>query len=1132
METNINHVLELCRKEQVTLRVEGGNLEVSYDDTLSDELLDLLRQTKAQLIDALINSPASENIDLTLLVKQEQIDGVIPLSFGQQRVWFLNQLQPGVGNYIMSQAFRVQGSFSEPLAAKAMDFVIAKHEILRTVYIDKNGEVSQVINAQPQNFVVDSLDISQLEESAKQVSLEQHVKEINSRGFDLQKGFPVRATAIRIRGGKESGEFVLVFNIHHIACDGWSLGVLVDEFTKMYEKLAANSIVNDGALPVQYADYARWQHQNITSSDWRAQADYWREQLTGVEPVHNLPLDFSRNVEKRGTGKHLISVFDLQESESIRQSARNYELTPFMFLHGILSLVLARRSASNDIVIGTAVANRRLTQVEGLIGFFANTLALRVNIDFATLDEYFAHVKRVNLEALSNQDVPYEIVLDQRKIVRRTDVSPLIQLFFSMNTTEEKHFELSSLTISPFQTFKQGVRFELDVSASFKDGALEVLWTYDETLFEQNTIERVKTHFEELIKAITAGTSRYLSSLPSMSKSEFNHLVNVLACPDEYLASLNNTRDLGALFCQMAKQYPESDALETDGKKLSYRELDRRSNGFAQSLLNIGVSSGELVGLCVNRGEMLFIALLGIIKAGAAYVPLDPAYPRQRLEYILSNSGAKALVTESDLSNLFIEFTGVTLPADAEVAEEVDLAPVLTSKSELAYVIYTSGSTGKPKGVSVGHDSVLALISWTNQEVSPTDRRRVLCSTSMCFDLFVYEIWAAWSCGGCIVCVSTINDVIDLKYKPSLINTVPSAMTMLLEKGYDCPGTMTIHLCGEVLSEKLLNDIFASTQVRSVINFYGPTEDTVYSTWAKFEGPVTGGVPIGRAITNTQTYVLDNDGGVLPEGAVGELYLGGAGLAIGYFNLPELTAERFVTARFGEGQRLYRTGDLVRWRSDGQLEFIGRSDTQIKLRGYRIELGEIEAQLLCHEYVKQAAVVVNGAGEDHATILAFVTSDQQDDVVLKSELDRALRETLPEYMLPSAIFRLESMPYTPNGKLDKQKLLEIKTLDLEDDVKPDGEVELALHEVWCEILKRQEVGATQNFFAIGGNSIAITRLVNHINQQFKIDIKINDLFHRQTVRSQAELIKQVLNKKAHLESVMIDTQNDTELLEL
>ena len=1030
--------------------------------------------------------------------------GPLPQSFAQERMWFLDQLEMTGPAYNVPHAFRLSGALDVEALERTVTELVRRHESLRTRFEAVDGIGVQVIDpAEPVKLTL--TDLSGLEGESRETQAGALIQEEAAHQFDLAARCGFRVGLLRL----SAEEHVLLMTLHHIVFDGWSLGVLFREMSALYAAYAAGRASPLPEPQLQYGDYALWQRRWLQGEVLEKQLGYWRKRLEGAEPL-SLPTDHPRPAVASFQGA--VHPFELSAelTRGLRELAHQEGATLFMVLLAGFQAVLARWSGQEDIVVGTPIAGRTHREMENLVGFFANTLALRVRVAArARFRELLKQVREVALGAYGHQDVPFEKLVSALAPERDLSRQPIVQVMFALQNLDVQGLRLGEVSVAAAKSEQRTSIFELTLFVSEAEQGLTVNLGYATDLFEAGTIERMGDHLRRVLEQVVAEPQRRVRDLDLLGAAERERLVVEW---NRTALAYAQDRCLHELFSAQAARTPQAPAVVFEGRSLSYAELEARSNQLAHRLIEYGVGPDVVVGLCLERSPELVIGLLGILKAGGAYLPLDPEYPPERLAFMLADTQAPVVVTASALVSQLPGFGLELLLLDREteaLSSASTVPPVVAVRAQhLAYVIYTSGSTGRPKGVMIAH-SASNLLEWAHRTFTAEDLRCVVAGTSICFDLSVFELFAPLCCGGRMVLVSRPVEAAAATVEPSLLNTVPSAIAELLTSGGIAGSVRVINLAGEPLQNSLVQRLYEETSTRQVCNLYGPTEYTTYSTYAFIARGATAGVPIGRPIANTQVYVVDESLELVPQGVVGELCIAGAGLARGYLGRASLTAERFVANPYGApGERMYCTGDQVRWRADGELEFVGRRDEQVKLRGFRIELGEIEAALLSHPGVSQAAVMVRDDVTGNKRLVAYVTGAGSAAVAPDaSELRAHLKRSLPDYMIPQAFMLLESLPLTANGKLDRRALPAPEGPQTKVEyVAPRTPVEAVLVRVWAEVLGLDQVSVHDNFFELGGDSIQCTQIVARARAA-GVYVSVRQIFDHQTVADLAGVVK-------------------------
>ncbi|ARS59355.1 non-ribosomal peptide synthetase (plasmid) [Ralstonia solanacearum FJAT-91] len=1025
----------------------------------------------------------------------------LPLSFAQQRLWFLAQMEGGSEAYHIPVGLRLKGELDEDALRRSLDRIVARHEALRTRFVAEDGQAVQRVASADAGLPLDWVDLSTEAVPEHQLGL---LAEAEARApFDLEQGPLIRGRLVKL--GEQ--EHVLLITMHHIVSDGWSQGVLARELGMLYEAYRSGGEDPLPALPIQYADYAVWQRRWLEGAELQRQGAHWEQALAGAPTLLSLPTDRARPAQQDYAGGSVEVIFDETLSAGLRKLSQRHGTTLFMTVLAGWSALLSRLSGQEEVVVGSPVANRTRSEVEGLIGFFVNTLALRVEVGGATVSELLERVKAKVLEAQAHQDLPFEQVVERIRPVRSLSHSPVFQAALSWLNTEAVglSLELEGLTIEGVDAGQAAAKFDLTLELRETSEGLAGSLDYATALFDRATVERYLGYLQRLLAAMVENDSQQVSRIGLLDKDERAQL---LESWNETKAAYPDASTIHGLFEAQVRRTPEAIAVEHEGRQVSYAELNARANRVAHALIGLGVGPDARVGLCAERSVELVVGLLGILKAGGGYVPLDPSYPQDRLAYMLEDSAPVAVLAQSNTREQLGALSVPVLDLDGPLEEaEHDPQVEALKPHHLAYVIYTSGSTGRPKGVVVEHRNTVNFLAWAARAFPPASLARTLFSTSLNFDLSVFECFAPLTTGGRIDIVVNVLALGDGTHDVRLINTVPSALSALLESSGLDPAVEVVNVAGEALKRELVERLFAQTQARRLYNLYGPSETTTYSSWVCMDRQTGFQAHIGRPIANTQIYVLDAYRQPVPLGVTGEIYIGGAGVARGYLNRPELTAERFVVNPFhGEGrERMYRTGDLGRWLPDGSLEYQGRADAQVKLRGFRIELGEIEARLLQCAGVSEAVVALREDAPGEPRLVAYYVSDE---AIEAQTLREQLQASLPEYMVPAAYVRLERLPLTPNGKLDRKELPapEGQAYASTAYEAPQGEVEVALAGIWQTLLGVERVGRHDDFFTLGGHSLQAVRLVAQVRTQLGAELGLTELFAQPSLSAVAQAI--------------------------
>ncbi|HEX2187443.1 MAG TPA: amino acid adenylation domain-containing protein, partial [Longimicrobiaceae bacterium] len=1035
-------------------------------------------------------------------------EDAMPVSFAQERMWFLQQLDPASSLYGMPSPQRIRGPVDLDVLRRAYQEVVRRHEPLRTVFGQVNGQPVQRILPHVE-VALPVVDLTHLAEDQREREAQRLVAEDVAAPFDLERGPLFRATLLRVA----DDDWALLLAVHHVVSDGWSTGIMAGELSTLYTAFSRGEEPRLPPLPVQYADYAAWQRAWLAGETLERQLGWWRERLAGAPPLLEVPTDRPRPPVQGTEGAHRELALPAKTVAALRGLTRRGGATLFMTLLAGWQALLARYSGQDDVVVGTPIAGRGRVETEGLIGCFVNTLALRVDLaGRPTARELLARVRETALGAYAHQEIPFEKLVEELQPERSLAYTPLFQSLFALQNAGRGDLRLGDLETESLGTAEPPAKFDLSLALAEDGGALRGALGYRVELWDGATAGRMLAHYAALLEGMAAEPERPVATIPLLSAAELDEL---LAAPDRSAREHPSGLCIHEMVDAQLRRAPDSVAVVSAGARLTLAELDREADRVARLLRAAGVGPEVRVGIFLQRTPTLVAALLGVLRAGGAYVPLDPAYPAERLRYMLEDSGARVLLTEEGLRGRLPEFGGEVVLAPSmgendgsEAWTDVVSADRAPTPDSLAFIIYTSGSTGRPKGVAVRHRSAAAMLSWAAETFPAEERAGILASTSICFDISVFEIFLPLAAGGTAVLARNVLQLRELAaaHPVTLVNTVPSAWAELLRAGAVPPTVATVNLAGEPLPAALARDTHALGHVRRVLNLYGPSEDTVYSTWAEVE-PDDPAPPIGRPLPGTRGYVLDAELQPVPPGVRGELYLSGDGLARGYLGRPDLTAGRWLPDPFGgAGERMYRTGDRVRRRPDGTLDFLGRTDHQVKVRGFRIEPGEVEAVLAAHPAVREAAVVAReDVPGDRRLVGYYVPAAETSD----AELRDWLRARLPEHMVPSALVRLVALPLTPSGKTDRRALPAPAGGTGEGYAAPRDAVETGLVSIWEEVLRRSPVGVHDDFFALGGHSLLVMQVVARVRTAFGVELPVPALFEKPTVAALAAAVAEL-----------------------
>ncbi len=1011
-----------------------------------------------------------------------------PLSFAQQRLWYLDQLEPGSAAYHLPLAVRLQGPLNVAALEEACAQIIKRHESLRTIFAVVDGEPVQRIMP-PAPFKLEMESLQQFAPALREAEVRRRVREEARRPFDLATGPLLRVKLYRLA----EQEHVVFVCMHHVISDGWSRGVFLKEMAEFYRAFASGRTVTLPELPIQYVDFAQWQRNWLQGEVLEKQLAYWKKQLAGLTTLQ-LPTDRPRPPVQTYRGARQSFTLPPALANALREFSQRESVTLFMTLLAAFQTLLHRHAQQPDIVVGTPIANRTRAETEGLIGFFANTLVMRC--DFSgdpTFRELLQRVRETALGAYAHQDLPFERLVEELQPERDLSRSPLFQVMFILqNTPKRPMADHPDLTVTVLDSEGGTAMFDLTLSLTeAEDGSLSGYLEYNTDLYEGVTMARWLARFHTLLAGILAAPDQPVSRLPLLPPAEREQvLLEWNATQADY-----PDRCLHELLAAQVAATPQAIAVIFEQQELTYEELNTRANQLAHHLRSLGLQPEELVGICVERSLDMVVGLLGILKAGGAYVPLDPAFPPERLAFMVKDAGLRILVTQSTLLESLPEHNAelVCLDTDWPFIEDKPRSNPenVNTPEHLAYVIYTSGSTGTPKGVQISHKAVVNFLQAMRQRPGLAANDVLVAVTTLSFDIAGLEIYLPLLVGARVVIASreVASDGASLlellrHSHATVMQATPATWRLLLAAGWQ-PGSGLKVLCGgEALPRELAAQLLERSA--SLWNMYGPTETTIWSTvHAVTESNAA--IVIGRPIANTQVYILDRHLQPVPIGVVGDLYLGGDGLARGYWRRPELTAEKFIAHPFARtpGERLYKTGDLARYLWDGSIDFLGRSDHQVKVRGFRIELEEIEAVLSQHPAVQAAVVVAREDSPGDQRLVAYLIN-RAGQQATGSELRNFLRLKLPDYMLPSAFVNLPAFPLTPNGKVDRRQLPppqgavvdEVRTTY----VAPRTPMEELIVQIWRETLKIEHVGVHDNFFDLGGHSLLSMQVIARLQK--------------------------------------------------
>jgi amino acid adenylation domain-containing protein len=1032
-----------------------------------------------------------------------------PASFAQQRLWFLDQLDAGTAAYNLPRAFQIVGPLDVDVLTRAFWTVVSRHAPLRTIFDWVDGEARQIVLSDL-NLNIPVVDLSDLPPEEREAEALRMVCEEGKKPFNLSEGPLLRVCLVRLQPDRHT----LVLVIHHIVTDGWSISILFREVTTCYAAFIRNQTPDLPEISIQYAEYAQWQREHMSGALLASEVEHWKNKLEGAQTLLDLPTDFPRPSTHSWRGSSERVTLDRTNLVKLKALAQAESSTLFMVSMAAFQALLWRYTNQESILVGTPVAARNEVEIENMIALFVNTLVFRVDFkDNLTFRNLIRQVRSFALEAYSHQDVPFEKLVEELVPQRSLDIHPLFQVMFTFQNIPKQIFEIPGLTIKEM-AFEAGIaKFDLSVEV-WDDGEFHCQFEYNTDIFERSTIQRMLRHFEKLVNSALENPDLPIAKLAIISAEERNQ---VLTGWNQTAAEYPHNLTIHRAFEEQAQGTPNAPALLCEQRTWSYRKVNEDANQLAHRLVEQGVSAGSLVGVFLPRSAEAVIALLGALKTGAAYVPLDPAYPSERLQFMIEDASLSAIVTHSSIQDQLPQSAKnvVVLDRDEQLRREptINLARTVSS-DERAYVIYTSGSTGVPKGVEGIHRASLNRFAWM-WRTYPFKPREVCCQkTNIGFVDSIWEIFGPLLAGVCNIIIpqEVVRDPEELlqllaRERVSRIVLVPSLLRTLLDHAPDLrrrvPDLKLWSCSGEVLPAALAKRFREAFPEALLLNIYGSSEVAADVTCHEVtDRDLVSSAAIGKPISNTQVYLLDESLNPVPVGMRGQIFVGGDGLSRGYLNRPELTAERFLTNWLAPelSARLYRTGDLGRFRGNGEIEYLGRVDNQIKLRGQRLELGEIESVLASHAAVHQAVVSLTGESEQQK-LSAHILVKEGSSIPGAGELRRYLRTKLPEHMVPANYWRIEKVPQLPSGKVNRAALANtgVALVDREELVAPRNDAEAKLAEIWRELLKVEQVGIEQNFFELGGHSLLVLQVTARIRRIFEVELPVRCVFEAPTI---------------------------------
>jgi len=1100
-----------------------------------------LEDKQARLLAALLKKKHIERPQ-TGNIPRRTVHSPCVLSFAQQRLWFLEQMEPGNPVYNVPFALRIRGELDRDALVQSFRRIVERHEVLRTVFVlnQEQEPVQRVVSVEEAGVVVEVMELGELAPEQREAEARRLAGVEVRQGFNLNTGPLLRVKLLAM--GEQ--EHVLLGTMHHIVNDGWSNRVLMRDFAEIYKACISGHAAQLPEMTIQYADYTLWQHHWLRGEVLENQLGYWRKQLEGLQPLE-LPADHSRPAVATNQGREISVRFGAELTHKLRGLGKRESATLFMVLLGAFQVLLGRYSGQADLAVGSPIANRRRAELENLIGFFTNTLVLRIDLSGKpSFREVLQRVREMTLGAYEHQDLPFEKLVAELEPERDLSRAPLFQVMFSFSTGAGiQKLELPGLILQEIPAAMTTAKFDLLLSVVEQETGIAVMLQYSIDLFEGSRMEKLLSHFQMLLEGIVSDPHRAVDRIPILSAEELQELHQWNRTEAEYPQVC-----LHELFEEQARETPDVAAVIFEGQQLSYRELDDKANRLARHLRSLGVGPDVRVGICMERCLEMIVGVLGVLKAGGAYVPLDPSYPGERLAFMLHDSCLSILLTQKSIATALPVHEVRSLFLDRELQEEIvvdstnrDNEPhnfEQVTPEHLAYVIYTSGSTGKPKGVAMPHRPLVNLFVWQRDSLGLLRHPRTLQFSPLSFDASANEAFTTWAMGGTLVLISeeqrrdpaALVELLDEQE----IDSVYLPFVALQQIADECErtGRYPVRL-REVLSTaeplqitRNVARFFSELPSCRLHNEYGPSETHVVSAWMA-GGPVEewpAWPPIGRPIANTQLYIVDQELYQTPVGVPGNLYIGGDNVARGYVGRPELTAQRFIPDPFSRiaGARLYETGDLAVYLADANIRFLGRADQQVKLRGYRIELGEIESALDEHPGVQQSAVVMQQDANGERQLTAFILIKEGSNISWE-QLRLYLQQKLPDYMVPAAGTFVATLPMTPSGKVDRKKLREtalVRSRAAAEPMPPRNPAEKLVAEIWVEVLHRSDIGVETNFFEIGGHSLQATQIINRIRMAFQIEkFPLRRIFQTPTIAGLVQGVEEAVGGESVAQTI-------------
>jgi len=1117
--TTTNDFLHRLRRLDIRLSLDGDRLTLNAPKgAVTTELRDELRQRKHEIkvlleAEAVVAVAKSAPVASRVMERAAR-DGRLTVSHTQQRLWFLNRLQPSSSVYNISAVLRLSGSVNLDALQKSLNDLVARHESLRSHFHSADGVPYFVI--EPHAIAaLEQMDLTGLAQFEREAVALRAADDFNLRPFDLTTAPLLRTLLIRTADDLH----VLAFALHHIIADGLSINVFLSDLRALYTHHTSGSQLQLPELSRQFVDYIEWERRSFAQGALDEHVAFWKRQLINLPPLLQLPTDRPRPSVQTSRGARAFTQLSADLASQLKTFARSQGATLFMVLLAAFKVLLHRYSGETDIAIGSVIANRNRVEMESVIGFFANTIVLRGDLSGnPTVGALIARVRDVALNAYAHQDMPFDVLVDALSTRRALDHSALFQVLFVLHKFALAEFDMANLHCQGVERPGTAARFDIAVDVVELPQELRVYFEYNADLFDAVTMERMIHHYERLLVEFVSRPDASIDQLEMLTPTEQQRM---LVEWNNTAAAGNAGRTIHGLFEEQAARHGDAVAVRFEETQMSYGELNASANRLAHYLLSRGIDRKSLVGVCVERSIDMVVAILGVLKAGAVYVPLDPAFPKDRIDFMVADAGLGAVITQTRLLAALGKQRSLAVCLDGDAAlianQPSDNPAPPPDPHSLAYVIYTSGSTGLPKGVMIEHGSVVNFLRSMQREPGITAADRFVAVTTLSFDIAGLEIFGPLTSGGTVILASRavaldgtrLAELLD-QSEATLLQATPATWRLLVESGWQGRAGLKMLCGGEGLPRELAGNLLRLGG--ELWNLYGPTETTIWSTVSRVVD-VKHPISIGRPIANTQVYVIEPSGHPAPIGVVGELFIGGDGVAQGYLGRREMTTEKFVTLELPllGTRRVYRTGDMVRFLADGSLDFVGRRDHQVKVRGFRIELGEIETVLAVHPGVKQNVVHVREDSPGDQRLVAYVVPEVSP--AFDADAARAtLRNRLPEYMIPNMFVLLDSLPLTPNGKVDREALPApaptiANLAPIDDTVMTPIQRQIAA--LWRSVLQLDRVALHENFFDLGGHSLLLVKLQSALQREFGRELPIIELFQCTTVAAQAERLAAV-----------------------